>query len=176
MKVVTLVHLLLLLWAQRRVYELKSFYSFPNMLMVTIKDTNGSIAGPVFSLWCLQAGRETLIMQTLEKLGRSERAYETELMTVYAGTLGPHAKQWMNYVCVGLWLFPACWAQLGIPMEAQRKASGITGNTHDQGITFVSACGFCPVLAAFFCHTAVAVCKLPNWTGHRHKYQTLIRH
>lgn len=135
------------------------------MLMVIKKDTNGSIAGLVFSLWCLQAGREALIMHTLEKLERSERAYEAQLMTVYLGTLWPHAKQWMNYVCVGLWLFPACWAQLEISVETQSKASGITENTHDQGITFVKACGFCPVLAAFFCHSAaVAVCKLPNWT------------
>lgn len=52
----------------------KTCIVFPAILTVIIKDTNGSIAGLVFSLWHLQAAREALIMHTLEKLGRSERA------------------------------------------------------------------------------------------------------
>lgn len=51
--------------------------------MVIIKDTNGSIAGLVFSLWCLQAGRESLII-TLR------RSWE--------GLRGPTSHSWWQFI------------------------------------------------------------------------------
>lgn len=52
----------------------KACIVFPAMLVVIIRGTNDSIADPFFSLWSLLVGREVLIMHTLEKSGRAERA------------------------------------------------------------------------------------------------------
>lgn len=52
----------------------KACVFFPAMLMGLIKDTNGSTAGLVFSLWSLHVERAVFIIHTSEKLGRSEMA------------------------------------------------------------------------------------------------------
>lgn len=98
----------------------KACIVFPAMLVVIIRGTNGSIARPFFSLWSLQVGREVLIMHTLEKSGRAERA--AGLWATFDDSLCRNITapcKAVDELCMGgtlaiAWLFPACWAQLEI--------------------------------------------------------------
>lgn len=139
---------------------------FPAMLTGLIKDTNGSTADLVFSLRSLHVERAVLITHTLEMLGRSEMA--AGLWATFDDGLSRNIMatcKVMDKLCICdkadrgtlviAWLFAACWAQLVIEVLIGRKASGMTENTHDQGIMFVKAGGFHPcagcILLSRFC-------------------------